>query len=182
MAKYCPTWIIDCIIAEASIDFIELEVGLEFISKKYTEGIRNIYEDVENVNIYEGVKRIVEFCVSEEINQNSNIILSQFSYYKFYFVNKNTPRNFSTLFSNPFFSKMPRFLTEEDTIKNFYSFLKIYKKFKFVHYKEGWCLKKQEVYEDLKNLACQPLSEDVLQTLEDVKKEQDFQSDWFKKK
>ena len=39
MSKYCPTWIIDCIIAEASIDFIELEVGLEFISKKYTEGI-----------------------------------------------------------------------------------------------------------------------------------------------
>ena len=35
MSKYCPTWIIDCIIAEASIDFIELEVGLEFISKKY---------------------------------------------------------------------------------------------------------------------------------------------------
>ena len=182
MAKYCPTWIIDCIIAEASIDFIELEVGLEFISKKYTEGIRNIYEDVENVNIYEGVKRMVEFCVSEEINENSNIILSQFSYYKFYFVNKKTPRNFSTLFSNPFFSKMPRFLTEEDTIKNFYSFLKIYKKFKFVHYKEGWCLKTQEVYEDLKNLACQPLSEDILQTLVDVKKDQEFQSDWFKKK
>ena len=37
-------------------------------------------------------------------------------------------------------------------------------------------------YEDLKNLACQPLSEDILQTLEDVKKEQEFQSDWFKKK
>ena len=92
MAKYCPTWIIDCIIAEASIDFIELEVGLEFISKKYTEGIRDIYEDVENVNIYEGVKRIVEFCVSEEINQNSNIILSQFSYYKFYFVNKKSAK------------------------------------------------------------------------------------------
>ena len=51
MSKYCPIWIIDCIIAEASIEFIELEVGLEFISKKYTEGIRNIYEDVENVNI-----------------------------------------------------------------------------------------------------------------------------------
>ena len=33
MSKYCPTWIIDCIIAEASIDFIELEVGLEFVSK-----------------------------------------------------------------------------------------------------------------------------------------------------
>ena len=173
MSKYCPTWIIDCIIAEASIDFIELEVGLEFISKKYTEGIRNIYE---------GVKRMVEFCVGEELNENSNIILSQFSYYKFYFVNKYTQRNFSTLFSYPFFSKVPRFITEEDTLKNFYSFLKIYKKFKFVHYKEGLCLKTQEVYEDLKNLACQPLSEDILQTLEDVKKEQDFQSDWFKKK
>ena len=42
--------------------------------------------------------------------------------------------------------------------------------------------KNTKVYEDLKNLACQPLSEDILQTLEDVKKEQDFQSDWFKKK
>ena len=112
MSKYCPTWIIDCIIAEASIDFIELEVGLEFVSKKYTEGIRNIYEDVENVNIYDGVKRIVEICVNEGINQNSNLILSQFSYYKFYFVNKNTQRNFSTLFSNSFFSKVPRFRTQ----------------------------------------------------------------------
>ena len=173
MSKYCPTWVIDCIIAEASIDFIELEVGLEFVSKKYTEGIINIYEDV---------KRMVELCVSEEMNENSNIILSQFSYYKFYFVNKNTQRNFSTLFSNPFFSKVPRFITEEDTLKNFYSFLKIYKKLKFVHYKEGWCLKTQEENEDLKNLASQPLSEDILQTLVDVKKDQEFQSDWFKKK
>ena len=173
MSKYCPTWIIDCIIAEASIDFIELEVGLEFVSKKYTEGIINIYEDV---------KRMVELCVSEEINENSNIVLSQFSYYKFYFVNKNTQRNFSTLFSNPFFSKVPRFITEEDTLKNFYSFLKIYKKLKFVHYKEGWCLKIQEENEDLKNLASQPLSEDILQTLGDVKKEQEFPSDWLKKK
>ena len=77
---------------------------------------------------------------------------------------------------------MPRFLTEEDTIKNFYSFIKIYKKFKFVHYKEGWSLKTQDENEDLKNLSCQPLSEDILQTLGDVKKKQDFQSDWFKKK
>ena len=120
--------------------------------------------------------------MSEEINENSNIVLSQFSYYKFYFVNKNTQRNFSTLFSNPFFSKVPRFITEEDTLKNFYSFLKIYKKLKFVHYKEGWCLKTQEENEDLKNLASQPLSEDILQTLVDVKKDQEFQSDWFKKK
>ena len=35
---------------------------------------------------------------------------------------------------------------------------------------------------DLKNLACQPLSDDILQTLGDVKKEKEFQSDWFKKK
>ncbi|MDC3063441.1 hypothetical protein OA253_02375 [Alphaproteobacteria bacterium] len=182
MSKYCPTWIIDCIIAEASLDFIQLEIGLEFISKKYTEGIKSLYEDVENVNIYEGVKRVVELCVRNEINQNSNLILSQFSYYKFYFVNQKTQRNFSSLFSNPFESKMPRFLTEEDTIKNFYSFLKIYKNFKFVHYKEGWCLKRQEENEELKNLACEPLSEDILQTLGDVKKEQEFQSDWLKKK
>ena len=99
MSKYCPTWIIDCIIAEASIDFIELEVGLEFVSKKYTEGIRNIYEDVENVNIYEGVKRMVELCVSEEINENSNIVLSKFSYYKFYFVNKKFSFKIVRLFS-----------------------------------------------------------------------------------
>ena len=42
--------------------------------------------------------------------------------------------------------------------------------------------KTQEENEDLKNLACQPLSDDSLQTLGDVKKEQEFQSDWFKKK
>ena len=55
MAKYCPTWIIDCVIAEACLDFIQLEIGLEFISKKYTEGIKNLYEDVDNVDIYEGM-------------------------------------------------------------------------------------------------------------------------------
>ena len=182
MAKYCPTWIIDCIIAEACLDFIQLEIGIEFISKKYKDGVKNLYEDVDNVNIYEGVKRVVELCISNEINQNSNLILSQFSYYKFYFVDQKTQRNFSSLFSNPFESKMPRFLTEEDTIKNFYSFLKIYKNLKFVHYQEGWSLKTQEENEDLKNLASLPLSEDILQTLGDVKKEQDFQSDWLKKK
>ena len=42
--------------------------------------------------------------------------------------------------------------------------------------------KTQEENEDLKNLASQPLSEDILQTLVDVKKDQEFQSDWFKKK
>ena len=42
--------------------------------------------------------------------------------------------------------------------------------------------KKTRKNEDLKNLACQPLSDDILQTLGDVKKEQEFQSDWFKKK
>ena len=35
--------------------------------------------------------------------------------------------------------------------------------------------------EDLKNLASQPLSEEIIQTLGDVKKEHDFQTDWFKK-
>ena len=60
--------------------------------------------------------------------------------------------------------------------------ISLHKKLKFVHYKEGWCLKTQEENEDLKNLASQPLSEDILQTLVDVKKDQEFQSDWFKKK
>ena len=170
--------------------YIQLSIlifSLLFSATSYSENLLGEWDGTanltnENVNIYEGVKRMVEFCVSEELNENSNIILSQFSYYKFYFVNKNTQRNFSTLFSNPFFSKVPRFITEEDTLKNFYSFLKIYKKLKFVHYKEGWCLKTQEENEDLKNLASQPLSEDIIQTLVDVKKDQEFQSDWFKKK
>ena len=83
--------------------------------------------------------------------------------------------------TNPFVSKVPRFPTEEDTVKNFYSFLKTYKKLKFVHYTEGWSLKVQEENEDLKNLASQPLSEEIIQTLGDVKKEHDFQTDWFKK-
>ena len=49
------------------------------------------------------------------------------------------------------------------------------------HYKEGWSLKTQDENEDLKSLASLPLAEDILQTLGDVKKEQDFQSDWLKK-
>ena len=37
MSKYCPTWIIDCIIAEASIDFIELEVEKDGVQTEEEE-------------------------------------------------------------------------------------------------------------------------------------------------
>ncbi len=181
MAKYCPTWVIDCVITEAALDFIHFELGLEFISKKYSDGIKLVYDDLENVDVYQGVKHIVELCINNKVNEQSSLLLSKFSYFKFYFVNQKNQRDFSSLFKNPFVSKVPRFPTEEDTVKNFYSFLKTYKKLKFIHYTEGWSLKVQEENEDLKNLASQPLSEEIIQTLGDVKKEHDFQTDWFKK-
>jgi len=62
----------------------------------------------------------------------------------------------------------------------FYKFSKNWLVNKKIIYRQGWNLRIQDEFEELKNLSNKPFSEEILKMLDVEKKEQNFNSTWIK--
>ena len=86
MNKYCPIWVIKCVVAQVCFDFIEQGNGLNIISKKYSSGLKELYSDTELPKIDDVATDFLKICVDLKINEKSNNLMSDYLFFKFYYV------------------------------------------------------------------------------------------------
>ena len=180
MNKYCPIWVIKCVVAQVCFDFIEQGNGLYIISKKYSSGLNELYSDTELPKIDDVATDFLKICVELKINEKSYDLMSDYLFFKFYYVNSALKRKFNSFFSDITSSRYPRYPNGEEVVKSFYKFSKTWLVKKKSIYQQGWNLRIQEDFEELKILSNKPFSEEMLKMLDVEKKEQNFNSTWIK--
>ena len=164
MSKYCPRWVFKTIVAQACFDYLKFYAGtgLLVISHKYDHGLKEMYEDIDYPKIDEVATEFLRICSNLKVNQNSEHLISDYLYFKFYFVNLALKRNFDTFMHNWRYSNYPRYPTAEDTVNNFYRFAKSWIKKRKIIYEKAWNLKTQDEFAELKILANKPFSNELL--------------------
>ena len=118
MSNYCPIWVLKCIVAQVCFDFIEQGNGLNIISKKYSSGLSELYLDTELPKIDDIATDFLKICVDFNINEKSNDLISDYLFFKFYYVNSVLKRKFNSFFSDITFSRYPRYPNEEEIVKS----------------------------------------------------------------
>ncbi len=181
MGKYCPTWVFDCIVAQCTIDFIELGHGLELICKKYSDGLQNFYEDIYSKELEESTKVFLKLLSDYEINENSIVFLQNFSFYRFNYTNRYLKRNFKSIFTNPFTSNKKRLSDDDNNLAYIQSFLFEWRSTANLKAKPGWSLATQSDFPELSSLVNKPLSDQERKILLREARKNEFQETWVKK-
>ncbi len=181
MAKYCPSWVFDCIVAQCTIDVIKLGYGLDLICKKYADGLKDIYDDISSNELKNSTNIFLKLLSDYNINQDSIRFLQNFTYYRFIFINRYMKRNFKSIFSNPFTSRNKRIIEDEESLAYIQTFLFEWRSTANLKMAKGWSLASQKHFKELASLVKKPLSEQETKMLLRETKKNEFLDTWTKK-
>ena len=180
MSNYCPIWVLKCIVAQVCFDFLEQGGGLNIISKKYLSGLNELYLDKDLPKIDDMATDYLKICVDLNINEKSIDLISDYLFFKFYYVNSVLKRKYNSFFADITFSKYPRYPNDEEVVKSFFKFSTNWLTNKKTIYQKGWNLRVQDEFEQLKALANKPFSEEIIKMIDLDKKQDEFNSTWIK--
>jgi hypothetical protein len=86
--KYCPSWVYDCVVAQAVTEFILYGVDLIQPCRKFSLGLSDKYEEVSLEELVRVSEMVVVFLHENNINEKSVDLLSGFAYFRFYYTKK----------------------------------------------------------------------------------------------
>ena len=150
--KYCPIWVYDCVVAQSVSDFILYGVDLPQPCKKFAGGLSELFEEISLEELVRASELIVQFLVEEKINENSTDLLSNFSYYRFYFVSKKTRRKFGGIMGTKL-SDGVREYSGNETLKNLKAYYYETRSEVAIAGSPGWSLATQTEIPDLQKIA-----------------------------
>ena len=150
--KYCPMWVYDCVVSQSVSDFILYGVDLTQPCKKFANGLSDMFEEVSLEELVRSSEVIVQFLVEEKINENSIDLLSNFSYYRFYYVNKNTRRKFGGILGSKLSDNVREYGGNE-TLKNLKAYYYESRSEVAIAGSPGWTLATQTELTDLQEIA-----------------------------
>jgi hypothetical protein len=163
MSKYCPRWVFEIVVTQACYDYVRLDsvagAGLLVISHKYLSGLKKIYKDNDYPKIEEVATEILNICSSFKVDHKTENLLSDYLFFKFYYVNSKVKRKLTNLIYDSRFSNYPRYPTIEETVNSFNRFSYRWVKTRKIIYEKEWNLKSQDDFAELRKLANEPITD-----------------------
>ena len=150
--KYCPIWVYDCVVSQSVIDFILYGVDLTQPCRKFAGGLSELFEEVSLEELVRASELVVQFLVEEKINENSTDLLSNFSYYRFYFISKKARRKFGGIFGTKI-SDGVREYSGNETLKNLKAYYYETRSEVAIAGSPGWSLATQVEIPDLQKIS-----------------------------
>ena len=150
--KYCPGWVYDCVIAQSVSDFILYGVDLTQPCKKFAGGLTEIFEEVSLEELVRASELVFHFLVEEKINEGSIDLLSNFSYFRFYYAGKKARRKFGGIFGSKL-SDGVREYNGNETLKSLKAYYYETRSALAVVGSPGWSLATQTELPDLREIA-----------------------------
>ena len=150
--KYCPIWDYDCVVSQSVSDFILYGVDLAQPCRKFAGGLSELFEEVSLEELVRASELVVQLLVEEKINENSTDLLSNFSYYRFYFISKQTRRKFGGIFGTKL-SDGVREYSGNETLKNLKAYYYESRSEVAIVGSPGWSLATQTESPDLQAIA-----------------------------
>ena len=91
--RYCPSWMYDCVIADVCSQFINSPHQMTTIANNYTSGLSNHYLEISYEELVRSSEEVVQFLGIIGGSDGADL-LSNFSYFRFYYVTKTKKRRF----------------------------------------------------------------------------------------
>ena len=92
--KYCPSWVYDCVVADVCSQFLLSRRPIEDAANNFTTGLSSRYQDLSADELHRAADEVVQFLV--KVRETAAIdLLSNFSFFRFYYVSKNQKRSFT---------------------------------------------------------------------------------------
>lgn len=132
--------------------FILYDVDMTQPCKKFASGLSDMFEEVSLEELVRAAEVIVQFLVEEKINENSIDLLSNFSYYRFYYVNKNTRRKFGGILGSKLSNNVREYCGNQ-TLKSFKAYYYESRSEVAIAVSPGWSLATQTELTDLQEIA-----------------------------
>ena len=181
MPKYCPQWLLDCIVAQCGIDYIDIGHGLSFISKKYADGLSEDYDEFTAKEIEQKAEILLRVLSDYNINEKSIKFLQTYIFYRFNYSNRYVKRNFNSIFLDPFVTKRKHKIDNDDELSSLRAFIFEWRSKATVKVQKNWSLGSQKEYKKLAKLVQKPLSEHERKLILRETRKLDFQETWTKK-
>ena len=92
--KYCPSWIYDCVVADACSQFLSNSRPIENTASNFATGLSNHYRELSADELQRAAEEIIQFLI--KVREAAAIdLLSNFSFFRFYYISKTQKRSFT---------------------------------------------------------------------------------------
>ena len=123
MSYYCPNWIFDVLTGAVASEYLEKEIPLLSISKKYTNGISKVYKNVEPVELYAVAEDMLQLLHNLNAAEEANDFIKGYCFYKLRFVGPNSPRKIKTFFIDALQGDKEKKYSYDKSKKSFKSYI-----------------------------------------------------------
>jgi hypothetical protein len=122
---FCPNWIFDISVARVAGEFLSSDLTLDAYSKKYAEGINKSYPNHQlSPEIFsDAAQTILEFLSEVEAGDQAVDLISNFTYFRLYYVSINQPRKMKSMFGSIEDSVKTNEVKPDFTLKSFRAFV-----------------------------------------------------------
>ncbi|MDC1115323.1 hypothetical protein OAT37_01075 [Alphaproteobacteria bacterium] len=122
---FCPNWIFDISVARVAGEFLSSDLTLDAYSKKYSEGINKLYpnQQLNPETFSDAAQNILEFLSEVEAGDQAVDLISNFTYFRLYYVSINQPRKMKSMFGSIEDSVKTNEVKPDLTLKSFRAFV-----------------------------------------------------------
>jgi len=97
---FCPHWIFDISAARVASEYLSAELPIEAFASKYASGLTAKYSDVTAEELVESAQLILEFLAEVEAGESAVPIISEFCFFRLYYVKVGVPRKLKSMFGS----------------------------------------------------------------------------------
>lgn len=120
---FCPNWIFDICVARTGKEFLEAELSLEGVAKKYANFISEHYNEIQPATIQQTVEGLLVFLAEMNANEMATELLNDFCHFRLYYEKIGAPRKMKPIFGSLEDPAKTNELGGEATIKSFKAFV-----------------------------------------------------------
>ncbi len=114
MTQFCPEWIVGICCASTAKEFLSSENSLNSISRKFSKGLSEKYNEIYFEEISACAEEILQFLSEIEANDEAVKYLDSYIYRRMCFKSSGTERKISGMFS----SELDPIKTNDYSVKN----------------------------------------------------------------
>ena len=183
MARYSPLWLYECIVAQCTIDLLNLGYGIDVISKKYADSLKGLYDDIEKDALQQDCGAFVKLLKETNVRNDSVELLNNYIYFRFNFRNRFVKRKLKAFILNPFSTFRKRKLMGDKITFYLFKYIMDWELGTNIKIKKDvdWSLESQRDFKELSNIVKKPLPmHDQKKIMQQLMRDEN-QRNWYKK-
>ena len=119
MPNFCPEWVFQICVAKTAADFLSSNNSINMISKKFSSGLSEHYDEVKFEEISETSEAILGFLSEVNAGEESVNYINDYIFHRTCFAANGNPRKIKSMFSSELDGTKTKEYNYKQALKNF---------------------------------------------------------------